>query len=63
MIEPFQNIALAFSGGGFRAAGFTLGTLSYFEHLGLLLERTDIVYHPRRIKVSIAIFIANPFIV
>ena len=28
----------------------------------LYMERTDIVYHPRRIKVSIAIFIANPFI-
>lgn len=38
MTEPFKNIALAFSGGGFRAAGFTLGTLSYFERLGLLSE-------------------------
>lgn len=38
MIEPFKDIALAFSGGGFRAAGFTLGTLSYFEHIGLLSE-------------------------
>ena len=26
------------------------------------VERTDIVYHPRRNKVSIAIFTANPFI-
>lgn len=28
---PFSNIALAFSGGGFRAASFALGTLSYLE--------------------------------
>ena len=38
MIEPFKDIALAFSGGGFRAAGFTLGTLSYLERIGLLSE-------------------------
>ncbi|WP_268035831.1 patatin-like phospholipase family protein [Algoriphagus sp. PAP.12] len=31
--EPFKNIGLAFSGGGFRAAAFSLGTLSYLEHL------------------------------
>jgi Patatin-like phospholipase len=28
-----DNIALAFSGGGFRAACFSLGTLSYLNHL------------------------------
>lgn len=28
-----ENIALAFSGGGFRAACFSLGTLSYLDHL------------------------------
>jgi hypothetical protein len=39
-----------------NADGFTL--LSDVK-----VERTDIVYHPRRIKVSIAIFIANPFII
>ena len=27
--EPFKNIALTFSGGGFRAASFSLGALSY----------------------------------
>jgi predicted acylesterase/phospholipase RssA len=27
--EPFRNIALMFSGGGFRAASFSLGALSY----------------------------------
>lgn len=30
---PFDNIALSFSGGGFRAASFGLGTLSYFNHI------------------------------
>jgi hypothetical protein len=30
-IKPFENIALAFSGGGFRAASFALGVLSYLN--------------------------------
>lgn len=34
-IKPFDNIGIAFSGGGFRAASFALGTLSYLNHLGL----------------------------
>jgi len=29
---PFEHIALAFSGGGFRAASFSLGVLSYFSN-------------------------------
>ncbi|MFI5138986.1 MAG: patatin-like phospholipase family protein [Sphingobacteriales bacterium] len=32
-IHPFENIALAFSGGGFRAATFALGVLSYFNKI------------------------------
>jgi len=32
-IEPFGNIALAFSGGGFRAASFALGVLSYLNKI------------------------------
>lgn len=32
---PFQNIALTFSGGGFRAAAFSLGTLSYLDRVRL----------------------------
>ena len=36
MKKAFNNIALAFSGGGFRAASFTFGTLSLLEHVGLL---------------------------
>ena len=35
MIMPFDNIGIAFSGGGFRAASFALGTLSYLHHLEL----------------------------
>jgi hypothetical protein len=30
---PFETIALAFSGGGFRAASFSLGALSYLNHI------------------------------
>jgi hypothetical protein len=30
--EPFENIALSFSGGGFRAASYALGVLSYFNY-------------------------------
>jgi predicted acylesterase/phospholipase RssA len=33
--DPFERVALAFSGGGFRAAAFSLGTLSYLEHLNV----------------------------
>ncbi len=34
-LKPFDNIGIAFSGGGFRAAAFALGTLSYLNHTGL----------------------------
>ncbi|GGB84016.1 patatin-like phospholipase family protein [Dyadobacter sediminis] len=33
--NPFDNIALALSGGGFRAASFSLGVLSYLDTLKL----------------------------
>ncbi|RZK71667.1 MAG: hypothetical protein EOO85_19860 [Pedobacter sp.] len=32
-LKPFDNIAVAFSGGGFRAASFSLGSLSYLDNL------------------------------
>jgi hypothetical protein len=35
LIKPFDNIGIAFSGGGFRAAAFALGTLSYLNRLNL----------------------------
>lgn len=37
-IDPFANIALAFSGGGFRAASFALGVLSYLDKLQFTAE-------------------------
>lgn len=33
IINPFSDIALTFSGGGFRAAAFSLGTLSYLNRI------------------------------
>ncbi len=33
---PLQNIALTFSGGGFRAAAFSLGTLTYLDSINWL---------------------------
>lgn len=36
--QPLKHIALAFSGGGFRAASFSLGCLSYLEHCKKLEE-------------------------
>jgi len=33
LTTPFENIALSFSGGGFRAASFGLGVLSYLDHI------------------------------
>ena len=34
--HPFERIALSLSGGGTRAMGFHLGTLSYLDRVGLL---------------------------
>ena len=46
-LKPFQNIAIAFSGGGFRAAAYSLGALSYLDSLKIdgksLLERVTFV--------------------
>ena len=33
---PFKSIALSLSGGGFRAASFSLGIMSYLDRIGLL---------------------------
>ena len=33
LTTPFENIALGFSGGGFRAASFSLGAISYLHQL------------------------------
>lgn len=37
-IQLFRNIALTFSGGGYRAATFSLGVLSYFNHFKINQE-------------------------
>jgi NTE family protein len=34
--HPVERIALSLSGGGTRAMGFHLGTLSYLDRIGLL---------------------------
>ncbi len=33
LTTPFENIALAFSGGGFRAASFSLGVIAYLNNI------------------------------
>lgn len=40
LTTPFKNIAIALSGGGFRVASFSLGTLSYLQHLKLDIDET-----------------------
>ena len=42
---PFENIALTFSGGGFRAASFSLGVLSYLNHCYLKNEDDKLINH------------------
>ncbi len=42
-IDPFANIALAFSGGGFRAASFALGVLSYLNKLQFTAEDDPLI--------------------
>src|SRR5277367_4424081 len=36
LLKPLGNIALTFSGGGFRAAAFSLGALSYLEEIKII---------------------------
>ncbi|MDI1255874.1 MAG: patatin-like phospholipase family protein [Flavobacterium sp.] len=40
---PFEHIALAFSGGGFRAGAFGLGVLSYFNEAQLTQEQQPLL--------------------
>ncbi|HEY0678154.1 MAG TPA: patatin-like phospholipase family protein [Chitinophagaceae bacterium] len=42
---PFQNIALTFSGGGFRAASFSLGVLSYLNRCSFTSETDRLLNH------------------
>jgi predicted acylesterase/phospholipase RssA len=45
-IKPFENIALAFSGGGFRAASYALGVLSYLNKLTFTDEADPLKGNP-----------------
>jgi hypothetical protein len=38
--QPLHNIAISFSGGGFRAAAYNLGVISYLHTLTLNSEFT-----------------------
>lgn len=45
-ISPFQSIALSFSGGGFRAAAFSLGVLSYLHKVKMTDDgKTSLLGH------------------
>ena len=54
---PFKNIALAFSGGGFRAASFCLGTLSYLKEIPF--DGTSLLQHVSYISSASGGTIAN----
>jgi len=51
-IKPFENIALAFSGGGFRAASFGLGVLSYLNNLKFNADGDSVKGHTLLQRVS-----------
>lgn len=42
LTTPLENIALTFSGGGFRAAAFSLGTLSYLHNLKIVMTGMEL---------------------
>src|SRR3954463_15330173 len=54
---PFGNIALAFSGGGFRAASFSLGVLSYFDKV--VFDEASLLQHVTYISSASGGTIAN----
>lgn len=41
IVNPFEHIALAFSGGGFRAAAYALGVMSYLNEVEVISEDSD----------------------
>ena len=47
MSAPFENMAISLSGGGYRAAAFHLGALSYLDHVmyegAPLLQRIKVI--------------------
>lgn len=63
LTEPFNNIGLAFSGGGFRAAAYSLGTLSYLHELpwqeGTLLQKVTYVSSASGGTITTALYALN----
>ena len=62
-LNPFQNIGMAFSGGGFRAAAYALGTLSYLDYLKIdgkaLTDRISFVSSASGGTITSALFAAG----
>ncbi|GGD44817.1 hypothetical protein GCM10011514_06050 [Emticicia aquatilis] len=60
---PFDEIALAFSGGGFRAAAFALGTMMYLNHLEFkgksLLQRTKFMASASGGTIAVAMYLLS----
>jgi predicted acylesterase/phospholipase RssA len=62
-VSPHRSIALTFSGGGFRAAGFSLGTMVLLQKLGLL-EKVEAISSASRGSIAAAFFLmakAKPY--
>lgn len=63
LTEPFNNIGLAFSGGGFRAAAYSLGTLSYLHELpwqeGTLLQKVSYLSSASGGTITTAMYALN----
>ncbi|MFY7909205.1 MAG: patatin-like phospholipase family protein [Emticicia sp.] len=61
--KPFDEIALAFSGGGFRAASFAFGTMSYLNHLTFkgksLLQRTKFMASASGGTIAVAMYLLS----
>ncbi len=60
---PFDEIALAFSGGGFRAAAFALGTMMYLNHLTFkeksLLQRTKFMASASGGTIAVVVYLLS----
>lgn len=61
--KPFDEIAVAFSGGGFRAASFAFGTMSYLNHLTFkgksLLQRTKFMASASGGTIAVAMYLLS----
>jgi len=61
--NPFDEIALAFSGGGFRAAAFALGTMMYLNRLVFkeksLLQRTKFMASASGGTIAVVVYLLS----